>query len=87
MAHADLIKKNSSIKIRVEELRSRYDQVLCKDEIEELFNSESLSTSLNDNSTTKYHLYVVAVLVNLLGCVLYFSIKNLGLDFFVKLFT
>jgi hypothetical protein len=86
MAHADLIKKNKSIKTRVKELRTRYDQVLCKDEVEELFNSESLSTSLNDNSTTKYHLYVVAVLVTLLGCVVYFSIKNLGLDFFVKLF-
>ena len=87
MAHADLIKKNKSIKTRVKELRTRYDQVLCKDEVEELFNSESLSTSLNDNSTTKYHLYVVGVLVTLLGCVIYFSVKNLGLDFFVKLFT
>jgi multisubunit Na+/H+ antiporter MnhG subunit len=87
MGHSDLIKKNESIKTRVKELRGRYEQVLCEDEVEELFNSESLSTSLNDNSTTKYHLYVIGVLVALLGCVLYFSASNLGLDYFVKLFT
>jgi len=87
MVHSDLIKKNISINIRVKELRGRYVQVLCGDEIEELFNSESLSTSLKDNSTTKYHLYVIGVLVALLGCVLYFSISNLGLDYFVKFFT
>lgn len=87
MVHSDLIKKNISIKMRVKELRVRYEQVLCEEEIEDLFNSESLSTSLNDNSTTKYHTYVVGVLVTLLICVLYFSIHNIGLDFFVKLFS
>lgn len=86
MVHSDLIKKNISIKTRVKELKGRYEQVLCEDEMEELFNSESLSTSLNDNSNTKYHLYVIGVLVALLICVLYFSASNLGLDYFVNLF-
>ncbi|GGI98002.1 hypothetical protein GCM10007978_39720 [Shewanella hanedai] len=85
MIHSDLIKKNSSIKISVSELKSRYEQILCEDEIEEIFNSKSLSNSLNDNSTNNYHLYVVGVLFAILICVIYFSISNLGLDFFVKL--
>lgn len=87
IVHSDLIKRNISLKVRIKELRGRYEQVLCEDEIEELFNSQSLSTSLNDNSTTKYHLYVIGVLVSLLCSVLYFSAANLGLEYFVRLFT
>jgi site-specific recombinase XerD len=87
IVHSDLIKKNQSIKLRIKELRGRYEQVLCEDEVEELFNSESLSIYLADNSTTKYHSYVVGVLVILLICVLYFSISNLGLKYFVELFS
>jgi hypothetical protein len=87
IVHSDLIKKNQSIKLRIKELRGRYEQVLCEDEVEELFNSESLSISLADNSTTKYHSYVLGVLVILLICVLYFSISNLGLKYFVELFS
>lgn len=86
MVHSDLLKKNKSIKNSIQELRSRYEQVLCEDEIEELFNSKSLSNSLNDNSTVKYHLYVISVLASLFFCVLYFAISNLGLDYFVQLF-
>lgn len=81
MVHSDLIKKNKSIKSRISELRVRYEHVLCKEEIEELFNSESLTTSLNDNSSTKYHVYVIGVLVTLLSCVILFSAFNLGLKF------
>lgn len=85
MVHSDLLKKNKSIKNSIKELRNRYEQVLCDDEVEELFNSQSLSNSLNDNSTAKYHLYVILVLVIILVCVLYFTISGLGLDYFVRL--
>lgn len=85
MVHSDLLKKNRSIKNSIKELRNRYEQVLCDDEVEELFNSESLSNSLNDNSTAKYHLYVILVLVIMLLCVVYFTISGLGLDYFVNL--
>jgi hypothetical protein len=87
MVHSDLLNKNKSIQNSVNELRSRYEQIICEEEIEELFNSKSLSNSINDNSTTKYHYYSIGVLVTLLFCVLYFTIRSLGLDYFVKLFS